>query len=177
MAEKPVQRRLAAVLAADVADYTRLIGEDEAGTRARYTHGITAATGRRKDMKMRLNMDFESLDLDAGFSDYDGNVPGISEKILSDDRDLDARTGKRTRLLRLDPGVQTPKAHAHDYWEEIYMFKGSMIEGTPETGEKRVTAPAYACREPGYTHGPIRTDEECLLIEFSWYPDKSHWAD
>ena len=128
-------------------------------------------------MKMRWNMVFfESLD-HAGFSEYDGKVPGISEKTLSDDRDPGARTGNRTRLLWLDPGVQTPKAHAHDYWEEIYMFKGSMIEGTPETGEKRVTAPAYACREPGYTHGPIRTDEECLLIEFSWYPDKGHRAD
>ena len=62
-------------------------------------------------------------------------------------------------------------------WEEIFVIKGTMIEGTPETGEKRVTASAYACREPGYTHGPIRTDEECLMIEFSWYPDKGNGAD
>ena len=32
----PVQRRLAAILAADVAGYSRLMGADEAGTRARY---------------------------------------------------------------------------------------------------------------------------------------------
>ena len=32
----PVQRRLAAILAADVAGYSRLMGEDEAGTRARF---------------------------------------------------------------------------------------------------------------------------------------------
>ncbi len=31
-----VQRRLAAILAADVAGYSRLMGEDEAGTRARF---------------------------------------------------------------------------------------------------------------------------------------------
>ncbi len=128
-------------------------------------------------MKIRANMGFEGLDLDAGFSEYDGKVTGIWEKILSDDRDPGARTGKRTRLLRLDPGVRTPVAHAHDYWEEIYVIEGSMIEGTPESGERRVTAPAYACREPGYTHGPIRTDEACLLIEFSWYPDAGHGAD
>ncbi len=36
MAEKRVQRRLAAILAADVAGYSRLMGEDEAGTRARF---------------------------------------------------------------------------------------------------------------------------------------------
>ena len=35
MAEKRVQRRLAAILAADVVGYSRLMGEDEAGTLAR----------------------------------------------------------------------------------------------------------------------------------------------
>ena len=34
MTEERVQRRLAAILAADVAGYSRLIGEDEAGTLA-----------------------------------------------------------------------------------------------------------------------------------------------
>ncbi len=127
---------------------------------------------------MRTNMIFQNLDLDleTGFDDYDGKVAGIAEKILADDRDLEARTGKRTRLLRLAAGVQTPGAHAHDYWEEIYVISGSMIEGTPETGERRVTAPAYACRAPGFMHGPVRTDEACLLIEFSWYPDKGAGA-
>ena len=36
MAEERVQRRLAAILAADVAGYSRLMGEDDAGTRARF---------------------------------------------------------------------------------------------------------------------------------------------
>ena len=36
MAEERVQRRLAAILAADVVGYGRLIGEDEAGTRTRF---------------------------------------------------------------------------------------------------------------------------------------------
>ena len=121
---------------------------------------------------MRSNMIFDNLDLDGEFREYDGKVAGISEKILSDDMDRAERAGKRTRLLRLKPGVQTPAAHAHEYWEEIYVIEGSMIEGTPETGESRVVAPAYACREPGFMHGPIRTDEECLLIEFSWFPDR-----
>ena len=35
MAEKRVQRRLAAILAADVVGYSRLMGADEAGTLAR----------------------------------------------------------------------------------------------------------------------------------------------
>ncbi len=36
MAEERVERKLAAILAADVAGYSRLMGEDEAGTRARF---------------------------------------------------------------------------------------------------------------------------------------------
>ncbi len=43
MAEKRVQRRLAAILAADVVGYSRMMGEDEAGNRARW-----AATWRRQ---------------------------------------------------------------------------------------------------------------------------------
>ncbi len=35
MTEERVQRRLAAILAADVAGYSRLVREDEEGTRAR----------------------------------------------------------------------------------------------------------------------------------------------
>jgi adenylate cyclase len=35
MSEGRVERRLAAILAADVVGYSRLMGEDEAGTRAR----------------------------------------------------------------------------------------------------------------------------------------------
>ncbi len=38
MAEQRVQRRLAAIMAADVAGYSRLMGEDEEGTLA----GLTA---------------------------------------------------------------------------------------------------------------------------------------
>ncbi len=36
MAEERVQRRLAAILAADVVGYSRLMGADEASTRARF---------------------------------------------------------------------------------------------------------------------------------------------
>ena len=38
MAEERVQRRLAAILAADVVGYSRLTGTDEAGTRARFNN-------------------------------------------------------------------------------------------------------------------------------------------
>ncbi len=41
MAEQRVQRRLAAILAADVAGYSRLMGEDEEGTLAALTAHLT----------------------------------------------------------------------------------------------------------------------------------------
>lgn len=43
MAEERVQRRLAAILAADVVGYSRLMGDDEAGTRRRYNELLNAA--------------------------------------------------------------------------------------------------------------------------------------
>ncbi len=41
MADERVQRRLAAILAADVVGYSRLMGQDEAGTRARFNTHLT----------------------------------------------------------------------------------------------------------------------------------------
>jgi class 3 adenylate cyclase len=43
MAEERTQRRLAAILAADVVSYSRLMGADEAGT-------LAALKSRRKDV-------------------------------------------------------------------------------------------------------------------------------
>ena len=49
MAEEPVQRRLAAILAADVAGYSRLMGGDEEGTLAALTaHRTELRVGPRR---------------------------------------------------------------------------------------------------------------------------------
>ncbi len=40
MAEQRVKRRLAAIFAADVVGYSRLMGDDEAGTRARFNEHL-----------------------------------------------------------------------------------------------------------------------------------------
>jgi adenylate cyclase len=42
MAEERVQRGLAAILAADVVGYSRLMGEDETGTRARFNDQLAS---------------------------------------------------------------------------------------------------------------------------------------
>ena len=41
MAEERVQRRLAAILAADVVGYSRLMGADETGTRSRFNSHLS----------------------------------------------------------------------------------------------------------------------------------------
>ena len=41
MAEERVERKLAAILVADVAGYSRLMGDDEVGTRAQFSNGTT----------------------------------------------------------------------------------------------------------------------------------------
>lgn len=121
----------------------------------------------------RRNIDFSAIDMTSGFTARGGGVTGIFEKVLASDLDTKRKTGCRTRLLRLDPGVATPAAHAHDYWEEIYILQGEMIVGDGKGGERAVAAPSYACREPGFMHGPVRTATGCLMIEFSWYPEKA----
>jgi quercetin dioxygenase-like cupin family protein len=121
-------------------------------------------------MRQRGNLDFAAVDLQGGFSERPGGVAGITEKILVSDLDPARRAGCRTRLLRMAPGTRTPEAHAHDYWEELYVLEGAMTVAAPDGVERVVRAPAFACREPGFMHGPVRTDEGCLLLEFSWYP-------
>ncbi len=122
-------------------------------------------------MNERKNLDFTAIDLKKDFCPRDGGVSGITEKVLSGDLDTERRRGSRTRLIRLAPGTQTPAAHAHDYWEEIYVLEGAMIvaDAAAEDGERIVAAPAHACREPGFMHGPVRSEGGCLLLEFSWY--------
>lgn len=83
---------------------------------------------------------------------------GIEEKILS----RDPLTGDVTRLLRMAPGTETSDTIAHDFWEEVWILEGSLID----LG-KRLTFSAgmYACRPPGMSHGPYRSAGGALLFE------------
>ena len=56
MAEERVQRRLAAILAADVVGYSRLMEQDEAGT-------LAALKARRKDVLEPLVAQHQGRDL------------------------------------------------------------------------------------------------------------------
>jgi hypothetical protein len=87
---------------------------------------------------------------------------GVEEKILAHDPD----TGDVTRLLRFAAGVETSDTIAHDFWEEVWILDGEMIDVA-----KRQTfrAGMYACRPPGMVHGPYRVPRGCMMLEMRYY--------
>ena len=87
--------------------------------------------------------------------------PGVHQKVLS----LDAETGDVTRLLRFQPGVESAETIRHDFWEEVWILEGELIDlGKQQT----FTAGMYACRPPGMVHGPYRVPRGCLTLEIRY---------
>jgi hypothetical protein len=87
--------------------------------------------------------------------------PGVMEKILS----RDAESGDVTRLLKFDTGVETKDTIAHDFWEEVWILEGELVD----LGKKQTfTAGMYACRPPGMAHGPYRVTRGCITLEFRY---------
>ena len=112
------------------------------------------------------NQFFHAVNDGVGFEERgEGNL-GITIKVLSGDLDTTAKRGKRTRLLRMAPGAVTPEAHAHDYWEEIYILEGEMIVHDGTDGEKVVRVGDYAARKLGVMHDPVSTKDGCMMIDF-----------
>jgi hypothetical protein len=87
--------------------------------------------------------------------------PGVSEKILSRDPD----TGDVTRLLRFDAGVETHETITHDFWEEVWILEGEIVDlGKQQT----FSTGMYACRPPGMVHGPYRVARGCTMFELRY---------
>ena len=87
---------------------------------------------------------------------------GVYQKILS----RDPASGDVTRLLRFDAGVETSETIAHDFWEEVWILAGEVIDvGKNQT----FTAGMYACRPPGMLHGPYRVPRSCLMFELRYH--------
>ena len=86
---------------------------------------------------------------------------GVRQKILSRDERVDL-----TRLLQFDPGVETRDTITHDFWEEVWILEGELID----LGKRQTfTAGMYACRPPGMVHGPYRTPKGCMTLEFRYH--------
>lgn len=94
-----------------------------------------------------------------------GFPSGVYEKILSHDPE----TGSYTRLLKFEAGVETKETLIHDFWEEVYILKGSLIDTA-----KKLTFPegSYACRPPGMKHGPYQVPFGCITFEIRYYISK-----
>jgi hypothetical protein len=87
---------------------------------------------------------------------------GVEQKVLS----RDAATGDVTRLLRFARGVRTDETIAHDFWEEVFILEGSLVDlGLGRT----FTAGMYACRPPGMKHGPYASPDGALLFEIRYH--------
>ena len=115
--------------------------------------------------------EFHALDLDSGWEVPPGYPQGIKQKILAGALDETNKRGSRSRLLRFDPGVYTTKPFVHDYWEVVYLISGDLTVGNDENGQggERFMPYTYACRPPGASHGPFRSDTGCLLFEIHYY--------
>jgi hypothetical protein len=117
------------------------------------------------------HLEFIRLDIEAGWETPPGYPEGIKQKILASDIDGSAKTGGRTRLLRIGPGVFTTEPFVHEYWEEVYLLEGDLIVGNDAEGNggEKFEGPTYACRPPGAYHGPFKSDGGCLMYEIHYY--------
>ena len=115
--------------------------------------------------------EFHTLNLDSGWETPPGYPPGIEQKLLGGNLDETNKSGGRTRLLRLQPGVFTTAPFRHDYWEEVYLLSGDLIVGNDANGDggELFSSPTYACRPPGTDHGPFKSVGGCLLFEIHYY--------
>lgn len=95
--------------------------------------------------------------------------PGIEVLTLSSDLDETARTGHRTRLVRLAPGAETAAPLIHDYHEEVMLLSGDVAGVREAAGFGRFTEQAFVHRPPGTPHGPIRSEGGCVLMEVQYY--------
>lgn len=119
------------------------------------------------------HIEFQSLDMSSGWETPRGYPSGIKQKILASDIDEAKKTGSRSRLLRFDPGVFTTVPFMHDHWEEVYLVSGDLTVGNDAQGRggEAFKAYTYACRPPGVSHGPFKSETGCLLFEIHYYDE------
>ncbi len=122
-------------------------------------------------MTGKPHLEFFNVDMDEGWETPAGYPSGIQQKILVSDLDETSKTGGRTRLLRIGPGVFTTEPFVHDHWEEVYLLEGDLIVGNDAQGQggEKFTGPTYACRPPGAPHGPFKSDGGCVMYEIHYY--------
>ena len=88
--------------------------------------------------------------------------PGVYEKVLN----KDPETGSVSRLLKYEPGTVTNDVLQHDFYEEIYVLSGTLIDMG-----KNLTLKAgyYGYRRPGMVHGPYSSPDGMMTFEIRNY--------
>lgn len=120
------------------------------------------------------HLEFTPQDMAEGWVTPPGYPEGMKQKVLASDIDEDGKTGSRSRLLKIEPGVYSTVPFVHDHWEEVFLFQGDLTVGNDANGEggENFTAPTYACRPPGVYHGPFKSEGGCIMFELHYYaPD------
>jgi hypothetical protein len=87
---------------------------------------------------------------------------GLYEKILSKDE----QTGAYTRMLKFEAGLETTEILVHDFYEEVYIVKGMLID---KTLNESFTEGMYAFRNPGMHHGPFAAPNGCITFEVRYF--------
>ena len=113
---------------------------------------------------MKEHLEFFTLALEDGWEVPAGYPEGIEQKIINGSLDEKQKKGTRTRLLRFRPGAFTTEPFEHDFWEEVFLFSGSLI-----VDGKTYEPNTYACRPPHVPHGPFKSEDGCLLLEIHYY--------
>src|SRR5262245_1168393 len=115
----------------------------------------------------KIHIEFVPVDFNVGWETPPGYPDGFKQKILASDLDEDAKTGRRSRLLRIEHVSYTTLPFVHDHWEEVFLFQGDLTVGNDTTGKNgnNFRAPTYAIRPPGTPHGPFTTVAGCVLFE------------
>jgi hypothetical protein len=119
-------------------------------------------TDRKNGLIMvRSNKEFSDTDL----FPWQKIGEGLYEKILS----RDEQTGAYTRLLKFEAGLETTERLVHDFYEEVYIVRGMLID---KTLKKNFTEGMYAFRNPGMAHGPYAIPNGCITFEVRYHEKK-----
>jgi hypothetical protein len=122
---------------------------------------------RKGGWKMpKREIEFIDVDTHYEWKPVEGDTLGIKEKILS----RDPETKSYTRLLKFPPGIKTAETLVHDFWEEVLIVEGELIDLAKK---QTFGAGFYACRPPGMKHGPYHIPRGCTTFEIRYYLEKT----
>jgi len=113
------------------------------------------------------------IDPEKGWTEVPG-TQGILAKLVSGDFNEPAKRGFRTRLVRMLPGAETFEPFEHSYWEEVTLIEGRLTDKSDGTVHE---APAYVIRPPATPHGPLLSEEGCVMVETQYFAERTVGLD